>query len=185
MKRILSLTLLLFTFACQPYKDIVIDPFAPKFVTFDQTRMYFNNVRATYYDIIPHKQSSETTTIYRYDKSVIDSTKAIIQLHIVSIPTKDNAFIMLAPNQFFKGYQHFTVHWKNTDTNQIGEIRYKQGGMPDQFLFATEVYNLLNKEDIEYEITFGDSRTPFLTTIQERNAFRLTLVDFYRLVTLL
>ncbi|KXX70342.1 hypothetical protein [Flammeovirga sp. SJP92] len=188
MKKLLFiLTITLISTACQPYKDVIIDPFAPKFVTYDQTRMYFKNVRASYYDKVDLPQTDTAThmNVLLYNKAVQDSTQAIINLHLVTIDSNDNAFIMLAPNEFFKGYQLFKVHWVDHGNELKGEIRYKQGGMADQFLFTSEIYNLLNKDDVTFEIEFGDKRVPFLDTIEEKNAFRITMIDFYRLVTLL
>ncbi|NME66660.1 hypothetical protein [Flammeovirga aprica] len=189
MKRLLLiiLTTCCITIACQPYKEVVIDPFRPKFVTFDQTRMYFKNVRASYYKEVNIAQLDTTSQmkVLLYDKAVEDSTQAIINLHLVTVDQKGNAFIMLAPNEFFKGYQLFKVHWVDHVNGLKGEIRYKQGGMPDQFLFTTEIYNLLNKGNVTFEIEFGNKRVPFLDTVEEKNAFRITMIDFYRLVTLL
>ncbi|WP_044210997.1 hypothetical protein [Flammeovirga sp. OC4] len=186
-KLLIVLTLITITIACQPYKDVVIDPFAPKFVTFDQTRMYFKNVRASYYNKVSLPQTDTTThmNVLLYDKAVQDSTQAIINLHLVTVDNNDNAFIMLAPNEFFKGYQHFRVHWVDHKDDFKGEIRYKQGGMADQFLFCSEIYNLLNKDEVTFEVEFGNKRVPFLDTVEEKNAFRITMIDFYRLVTLL
>lgn len=179
--------LLALSISCQPYKDIVIDPYAPKFVTYDQTRMYFNNVRASYYNTVstPQSEKAEDTDVLLYSKSVIDTTQAIVNLHLVNVPKKENTFIMVSPNAYFNGYQIFTVYWKDHIKGVKGEIRYKQGGMADQFLFATEIYNLLNREDVTFEVAFGDKRESFLNTLKERNAFRITMIDYYRLVGLL
>ncbi|NLR90858.1 MULTISPECIES: hypothetical protein [Flammeovirga] len=185
MKKLILLLSTLLTIACQPYKDVIIDPLRPKFVTYDQTRMYFQNIRASYYDIIKAEKQHPDVTIYKYDKSVSDTTKAIIQLHLLYNPTQDNVFVMLSPNPYFEGYMHYTVKWTNTETGLWDEIRYKQGGMQEQFRFATEIYNMLNQDDIAFEIRFGDKTVPFLTTMDERNAFRITMIDFYRLVGLL
>lgn len=175
--------LLLLLFSCQSHKNIYIDPNQPKFDTLDQTRMFFKNVRASYYDIIDADQATDDIQIYQISKSVEDSTKAIIQLHIVFHEKTQNAYIMLSPNNTFDGYMHYKVKW--TDSSGFwDEIRYQQGGMKEQFTFVTEIYNALKKDGVQFEITFGDKTMSFLSTKKEREAFRITLVDYYRLVAL-
>lgn len=186
-KIVLIISLIINLIACQPYKDVVIDPYAPRFVTYDQTRMYFKNVRASYYSAakITQTKLSNDLNILIYNKAIQDSTQAVLQLHLVLNDKNENAYIMLAPNVFFEGYQHFKIFWKNKEAGLHNVIGYKQGGMSEQFYVATKIYNLLNQDDISFEIEIGNKKLPFLDTIEERNAFRVTMIDYYRLVTLL
>ncbi|MBB3700204.1 hypothetical protein KMW28_14470 [Flammeovirga yaeyamensis] len=179
----LALLILFTLLSCGQHKEIYIDPNKPKFETLDQGRMFFKNVRAPYYDLIKVPQATDDMIVYQIGKAVQDTTKAIIQLHIVFHETTQNAYIMLSPNQTFDGYMHYKVKWTD-DTGLWNEIRYQQGSMNEQFKFATEIYNTLKKDNIKYEISFGDKTLPFLTTEEEREAFRITLVDYYRLVAL-
>ncbi|ANQ47741.2 hypothetical protein MY04_0359 [Flammeovirga sp. MY04] len=179
----LALFILFTLISCGQHKEIYIDPNKPKFETLDQGRMFFKNVRAPYYDLIKVPQATDDMIVYQIGKAVHDTTKAIIQLHIVFHETTQNAYIMLSPNQTFDGYMHYKVKWTD-DTGLWNEIRYQQGSMNEQFKFATEIYNTLKKDNFKYEISFGDKTLPFLTTEEEREAFRITLVDYYRLVAL-
>ncbi|MGF1636061.1 MAG: hypothetical protein ACFCUU_03240 [Cyclobacteriaceae bacterium] len=175
------LSMLLLT-SCNPDRNKSIDPDTPVFHTTDASELFFKNVRKTYYDL--EDQHEHKMLIYRFSKRVQTDDKPILNLNLVINWMKDEAYVLFEHNHFFEidGEKHIT--WYDTEGIKMGELSYKPTNIRSQFNMATTLYMCI-KQGHTFKLQIGDATYDLLSTKAEREAFRITMYDFYRLVELL
>lgn len=117
--------------------------------------------------------------VYRHKQRVLSTALPVLNLAIVDNWRYDEAYLLLEPNEFIGNSNELLVQW------QLGEvsntIAYKQGNKTDQVAFADSLYNLL-QQGCRFKIQINDSWVSFLDSDKSREAFRVTMFDYYRLV---
>ena len=109
-----------------------------------------------------------------------DSNSPILNLSIVNNWRYDEAYILLEPNEVIGALDQLKLKWENSE-GASGQLNFIGGNKTDQLKFAAQVYEqiqqgstfLLIKEDEQLEI-LNDSKS--------REAFRITMFDYWRLV---
>ncbi|MCC5943676.1 MAG: hypothetical protein JJT94_01975 [Bernardetiaceae bacterium] len=172
--------------ACNPDKEKKINPEDVRFRSTYQSRLFFKNTRSLSYNV--EELSQLKWEIFRYQDRSLDSTKAIINLAIVNDWKEERAYIIVEPNDFIKNkadkleLKNLEILWKDNTLGIQGRIPYPmRAPKEEQFEFAARVYNLI-VEGRELYICIGETEYPFLHQKNEAEAFRITLMDFYRLV---
>ncbi|MEN7550901.1 hypothetical protein AAG747_23475 [Rapidithrix thailandica] len=168
--------------ACNVDKKKTIPEEAIEFTTTDQSRMFFNNVRTLDYD---QEEDDQTDRVfYRIEERNTDTLPPVLNLCIVNDPFHYRAYIMLEPNAYFSQPYHFEVVWKDSLLNTSGSISFQEGNIIEQYLFITKLYNKLLAQ-CQFYIKEENMEIPLLNTAQEREAFRKTMIDYYRLINVL
>jgi hypothetical protein len=179
---------LLFLVACNPDKEKKVNPEKVRFNTTYQSRLFFKNTRSLSYQVEELKMPK--WEIFRYEDRSLDTAKAIVNLAIVNDWQQEKAYIILEPNNFIKDkadsldLAQLEVLWKDKELAIQGRIDFPiRAPKEEQFEFASRVYNLII-EGRELYICIGEQQYPFLQTKNESETFRITLMDYYRLVML-
>jgi hypothetical protein len=139
-------------------------------------RIYFKNLRASTYEMEGRKEAK--MNIYRHGKRKISETEPHLNFAILLNRIKDEAYIYTEP---FPDELPLKIKWKNLDNGEEGELEFLGGDKIAHYRFAEEFYPLL-AENTYFEMWHEDSWHSILAENLERDAVRVTLVDFFRLI---
>jgi len=176
MKRFAFLLLSIVLLGCNPDKQTKVDQGEITFVTDAASILFFKNVRQIYYDL--EEMEAAKLRIFRHKKRDQSQEKPIINLAIVDNWRYDEAYLLLEPNEQLDRTA-LTVKWKNSEGS--GEISYRQGNKSEQVAFADQLYERI-QQGCTFSIQVDDTWSSFLDSEKSREAFRVTMFDYYRLV---
>lgn len=177
-KSCLFFFLILFSFACNPDKSRSIDTENLVYKSNDASKLFFRNVRASYYD----KQTLPEAKIDVYRMKNRNSTEdyPVLNLALVNNWLQDEAYIIIEPNSFYSVGDTIRVTW---DDQKLGEQKadFVYGNKNNHTRFADKIYqNLLDMQSMKIHAD-GES-WPLFSRNEDREIFRKTMIDFYRLV---
>lgn len=172
--------LLIFAGCSNPKKPSLPDPRQAKFNTSDDSELYFLNLRQIYYTLEDQKDTK--LKIYRFKQRNLNPDKPTLNLAIVHNWRFDEAYILLEANGFFKDIDNLQVYWQKGQ--QQGKYTFSKGDKKAHFRFTTELYrSILTQQQLF--ILHQNKKIPVLEQQNEREQFRKTMNDYYRLVGLL
>ena len=157
----------------------IIDKEEPQYKTTDPSELFFKNVRALYYD--KEEMTDAKLEIFRI-KTRSQSEGHELNLAIVLNWRFDEAYILIEPGDKLAGIKEFTLVWEKESFK--GEEEYILGNKDLQFTIATAIYEHILEERDLYWSNQG-KKIPLLQSKKDREAFRVTMFDFYNLVELL
>ncbi|WP_375559495.1 hypothetical protein ACE193_17395 [Bernardetia sp. OM2101] len=170
-------------FSCNPDKKKRVSPTEPRNSTTQSSVLFFKNMRSLDYDKIDEPKLKRE--IYVHEDANKDTLAPVLNLTIVYLWDKDKAYIITDPNKYIEDYfdtsenDTLKIRWKNPKTKAQGTLFYIAGHVDTQYEFATRMYNsLLDK----HEFYMLPNEIPILNTEKERETFRITMMDYYRLV---
>lgn len=143
------------------------------FKTGDDTELFFKNVRQLYYDL--QENSAAKLNVFRLKKRVESEDHPIINLAIVMSYVKDEAYILVEPNELI-GLDKIEVEWQHE--NDKGTIALEDFNRDKMLEFASAIYEGIEKG---YDFKITGKEGEFLKDNAEREAFRVTMSDYYRL----
>ena len=174
-----SLILLL---ACNPDKDRKVDDMQAKFTTSDASELFFRNMRQSNYD--KETMDEAKLDIYRMDDRSLAEDKPVLNLAIVINWRYDEAYILTEPNDYLQQLDTLKIYWQDTVQHQQGFYQYLPGDKDTHFQFASQLYNSLQGQHQLYVMPPSGEKVPMLSRRNERETFRRTMMDYYRLVDL-
>ena len=169
--------------ACHPGKNKKIDISEPKFSTSDASELFFKNVRQSYYDKTEMKEAK--LDVYRIKERMKPAAYPLLQPAIVVNWRYDEAYLLLEPNALLQGLDSVKIIWEDTVGNKKGYYVFTNGNKTDHYRLATSIYNSIQDRQQLYIVGKDNSKLEFLHKTSEREAFRKTLFDYYRLVDLM
>ncbi len=175
LKLFLFLTIVI---ACNPDKNKSVEAGELIYQTNDATKLFFRNVRSSYYE----KQTLSEAKIDVYRMKNRNSTEdyPVLNLALVNNWLEDEAYIIVEPNSFYSVGDTIKVTWEDDSLRQQS-IDFIYGNKDNHTRFADKVYqNMLDLKVME--IYSGDKSWPLFSRNEDREIFRKTMIDFYRLV---
>ncbi len=150
-------------------------------------QIFFTNTRQIFYDA--NSVGENTMTTFKKKNRIIDTKKPILNLAIVRDNKNRKAFIYFDLNDFFEDKMYFEIIWEKSENQQknqpkTGKYVFNGEKKENHFRLATQIRNAMADKK-QLFILKNNQKTPILTTEQEKDVFRVTMVDFYRLVGLL
>ncbi len=184
-----------FTCCSRVYKqEVSEDNFQSEMNASDQ--IFFTNTRQIFYDVNSVGENAMTT--FKKKNRLIDAKKPILNLAIVRDNKNRQVFIYFDLNDFFEDKMYFEILWESTvDTKTTStQVKQPKSGKyifngekkENHFRLATQIRNAMMDKKQFFIIRNNKNKQekiPILTTEQEKDVFRITMVDFYRLVGLL
>lgn len=170
--------IILVSASCNPVKDKQVDQTTIDFKTDDSSKLFFKNVRRNYYDVEVMEEAK--LEIYRFKERIIDSDKPAINLSIVNNWRYDEAYVLLEPNEPIGSIQDIKLEWQNEDGTS-GVLNFEGGNKTDQLMFASELYKQI-QDGSTFWLVSAEDRISLLDDNKSREAFRITMFDYYRLV---
>lgn len=169
--------LLLMMTSCQLDRDKTVDRNKFGFKTGDDTELFFKNVRQLYYDL--EENTAAKMNVFRYEERSKEANYPLLNLAIVINYTQDEVYLLIEPNEVLRDLDELKILWK-AEQNQKGEIVLKNYNREGMLEFASQIYEAILKR-AEFKIEIHGSEVPVLQHYNEREAFRVTLSDYYRL----
>lgn len=176
-QRVLLLLLtLLGLFACNPSKNKGIDSADLSFQTDESSKLFFKNVRQLYYD----KEMLEAAKleVFRLKKREQSDKMPVINLSIVNNWRYDEAYVLLEPNAAAGDVTQLRVRWESSEDS--GEINFERGNKVKHLEFAWSIYAHI-LEQCRFQIYLDGEWKDVLNTEKAREAFRITMFDYFRL----
>lgn len=181
MKVLSVIFLSILLIACHPDKKRKSDPEQSKFSTSDASELFFKNVRQPYYDKAVIKASK--LDVYRNKDRSQAEDRPVLNLAIAVNWRFDEAYLLIEPNDYLQSLDTLRVAWRDSVEQQSGQYIFVPGNKASHFKFASQLYNSLIDQQKLYIIWEGQ-QLPVLNTYGDREAFRKTVADYYRLVDL-
>lgn len=170
--------------ACSNHKEQVIDKDDYKNSTTQSTTLFFRNVRQSYYDLEEHEPSK--SEMFRIAERDVSEEKPNLNAMIRHAPIQDKAFIMVEPNSQLADLDTITVFWSDSTENSGGKYKLpKRANMEQHFRFATELYHSIQSGQTLEIQTKENGKQPFWSKPEASEPFRKTMVDYYRLVSVI
>jgi hypothetical protein len=140
------------------------------------SRLYFMNVRQPFYD--RENRMDAKMNIFRFSKREKDAELPAIGLSIIINRIKDDAYVFVEPSEKITD---LVMEMRYVVDEEIGEISFLGGDRFAHFEFVEKVYPLLLK-DARFELKLDEVWVPILEGKRERDAFRITSFDYFRLI---
>lgn len=118
--------------------------------------------------------------VYRLKKRVRTTEGPVINLAIVNNWRFDEAYLLLEPNELLV-LDQLSINWLSETTGERGKVSFENGNKNSIVRFADQVYALI-QQDSKLTVTLGEKSMGILENAEDREAFRITMVDYYRLV---
>ncbi|MFT7382383.1 MAG: hypothetical protein ACI9Z3_002277 [Roseivirga sp.] len=164
--------------ACNPDKTTQINQAEITFKTSDSSKLYFKNIRQSYYD--KEEMEAAKLEVFRFKKREQGDERPVINLSIVNNWRYDEAYILLEPNGYIQ-QDTLKLRWKSSDGLKTDSVIYARGNKMDIVKFADQVYQQIQSKS-EFEIELEGKWQEILNESQDREAFRITMFDYYNLV---
>ncbi len=166
--------------ACTLDKDKKVDKDNPRHGTTDSSVMFFKNMRQYYYE---KDENRETGIVqYRYkEQPALNSAEPGLAAAIVYNWRSGQAYILVETSVFFEDEAPIVVEWESQTKGENGQFVFERGNSHEHFVFAAELYTAL-QEGHGLSFLAKGSKYPLFVNKQAREAFRITLSDYYRLV---
>jgi hypothetical protein len=181
MKNMIYVVIFLIIISCNADKTKKIDAEKSKFSTSDASELFFKNVRQRYYD--REEVTAAKLNVYRLQERNKQVDQAHLNLAIVINWRYDEAYILLEPNDLAAS-DNISINWVNEKSKDSGNYNFSFGDKYAHFAFASQIYSGI-QEGHRLFIIVNEEEIPFLHKEKDREAFRKTMKDYYRLVDLL
>lgn len=162
--------------ACNPDKNKRANPEALRFGTTDDAEIFFRNLRQTDYDF--EYNEAANFRVYRHEDWPDSATYPLLTPAIVHNWRQSMAYLLLEPNDQLPE-NTITIYWTKNGAQQ-GTYSFSYGSKEEHLAFAGKLYESLLDGHRLFLIRENDT-LPYLSKTEEREAFRITLLDYYRL----
>lgn len=170
------LTILLIISSCQIDREKKIDREKFTFKMGSDTQLFFKNVRQSYYDLEENKAAK--FNVFRFSNREKTNQKPVLNLAIVINYLQDEAYLLMEPNTAM-GDLPFSI--VSTDSSgQTNTITLTSQNRESTLHFVTDLYEHLLQGN-SFELELDGKKTGLFTKPNEKEAFRITVSDYYRL----
>lgn len=154
------------------------------FSTSDASELFFNNVRQIYYDL--EEQENTKLKVYRIKTRSKDESHPAINLALVNNWRYDEAYLLIEPVGVLKQKNEIEIQWHSSNSEKSGSYAFKLRGSNKQehVKFAGHIYESLRQNHQLHYLHRGES-LPILHTPREKESFRVSIEDYYRLIGVL
>ena len=163
---------------CQLDSDKAVRNDKFTFKTGNDTQLFFKNLRQSYYE----KEVNEAAKfdVYRLTKRFKNDSLPVINLAIVNNYLRDEAYLLIEPSKVAE-VMPLIIHSLSDTTDTITPIRLEAQNRESMLAFASAIYQDLLRGN-HFKIALQDTIRPILHSPLEREAFRITMFDYFRLV---
>ena len=168
--------IILFCSSCKIDQDKNVDRQKFKFKTGDDTELFFKNVRQSYYEMEENRQAK--FNVFRYAERLKVKDGPMVNPAIVHNYIKDEAYLLIEPNDFLQDQDSLKVKWKAL--TEEGHMVLASFNHEQMLEFASQLYEGIRK-NASFEVMKDGQYISVLDTPEERETFRITMSDYYRL----
>ncbi|MBK6265485.1 hypothetical protein JKA74_10590 [Marivirga sp. S37H4] len=148
----------------------------------DDAYIFFRNMRQARYNLEVMEEAG--WRIYRHEDFEKDTSEYFFTTALVVNWQASKAYaIMELPGQISK--EGLKVFWKGEETNEQGEISLSGLSRQAELAFLTDIYNHIVKDHLLYWNQERKESVALFKNNDQKEAFRVSMYDFYRLTGLL
>lgn len=170
--------LLILLSACKIDSDKAVDREKFTFKTGHDTALFFKNMRQSFYDMEVNKAAK--FDVFRYEDRLVTDDQPVLNLAIVINYLHDEAYLLIEPNKLLENENELKVRW-TINESENGLIVLQTPNRESMLEFASQIYEMLQRK-ATFEIGVNGEYVPVLDSEEEREAFRVTMSDYYRLI---
>lgn len=172
-----QLLIILLLAGCKIDQDKKVDRSKFQFEIGDDSELFFRNVRQIFYD---RSSPDGTWQAYRFSNRYLGNERPVILPVIVINWLKDEAYLLIDTNDLLSEEDYLEVIISDAFTSKSDTIILNQRGRERMLEFGSQLYEAIQaNQQIEVK-----SRGEFLPVLKEdidREAFRISMGDYYRL----
>jgi hypothetical protein len=173
LRSLLPLFLIVVFTACQIDQDKKVDRKKFLFKVGADANLFFRNVRQIYYD---RESPDGKWQAYRWSDRQRGNERPSLQPVIVIHWIKEEAYLLIEPNELLADEEFISVVIKD----QPDTLHLKERGRERMLEFGSQIYDAIRDKQ-ELTILFRGEYVPLLRDDDEREAFRISMSDYYRL----
>jgi hypothetical protein len=177
MRNCLSLMILLLLLGCKIDREKKVAREKFTFEMGDDSELFFRNVRQIYYD---RSSPDGTWQAYRFSDRYLGNDRAVITPVIVINWLKDEAYLLIETNDMLTNEDELSVIITDQAKSVSDTLLLKERGRERMLEFGSRLYEALQAKK-ELTILSQGAYVPVLSEDLDREAFRVTMADFYRL----
>lgn len=174
-KFILLFVLSIFACSINTSKKVEIEKL--RFNYTDDAYIFFRNMRQSNYDIEVMEKGE--WRIYRHEDRQTDTTEFYFNISLVVNWRVNRVYPIIEMTKSFNK-QNFQVHWEAIDSEEEGSISMEGEKRKDEMIFTAKLYNKLSDE-VEMFVNHNNKKLPLFADTDQKEAFRVSLYDFYRM----
>lgn len=172
------LWLILILFSCKIDRKSVIDRDRLTYRFTDDDYLFFKNLRQIYYD---HTSLADgRLEVYRHGDRPSDASVPFVYPCIVVNPSLGEAYILIEHSEALADEEVIAIIETSPSSSRPVEYSLAERGRDNMLEFATKIYEGI-MADVTIEIRRGKAFYPLFRNDEEKEAFRRTLADYYRL----
>lgn len=165
---------------CKIDRDKKVDRTKFQFEIRDDAELFFRNVRQIYYD---RSSPDGTWQAYRFSNQFGNDKPAIFPVIVINW-LNDEAYLLIQSNDLLSDEEFLSVVINDINLFKTDTVTLNQRGRERMLEFGSRLYEaILSNHEIYVQIK--DGFMPILNQEEEREAFRITMSDFYRLTGVL
>ncbi len=147
----------------------------------DDAYIFFRNMRQSQYDLEVMEEGG--WRIYQHEDRQQDTTDFYFNVSLVVNWRVNRVYPIVEMTEEYK-QEGLTVEWKAMESEKEGTITLEGNRRRDEMLFVSKLYNKMT-EEVEFFISIENEKTPLFPDTDTKEAFRVSLYDFYRMTGLL
>jgi len=144
----------------------------------DDSELFFRNVRQIYYD---RSSPDGTWQAYRFGDRYRGNERPVILPVIVINWLKDEAYLLIDTNEILSEEDYLEVIITDPATSKSDTLTLNQRGRERMLEFGSQLYEAIQSNQI-ITVRSKGAFVPLLTEETDREAFRITMSDYYRLI---
>ena len=147
----------------------------------DDAYIFFRNMRQTHYDLEVMEEGG--WRIYRHEDRQQDTSDFYFNVSLVVNWKLNRVYPIIEMTEQLKK-EGLVVEWRALESEESGKITLEGMKRRDEMLFVSKIYNKMT-EEVEFFISIENQKTPLFPNTDAKEAFRISLYDFYRMTGLL
>jgi hypothetical protein len=175
MRWLAGVVLLLFLTGCKVDRDRPVDFGRLTFIMPDDTELFFRNVRSIYYD----REVLGNQEVFRWADRPESTQNPTLAPALVLSPMNDMAFVVLELKTG-KTTDGLTLIVTDSATMRMDTLRLAEPLPRPSLELAARIYEGI-RQNQGFQLLQPNNTRPILQTDQERETFRVTMADFFRL----
>lgn len=169
--------LLMVVVACKIDRDKPVDRDKFTFVMPDDAELFFRNVRQIYYN---RSSPDGKWQAYRFKDFYEGNDRPLIMPVIVINWLQDEAYLLVDSNDFLGEEDFLSVVINDTLQHKADTITLSQRGRENMLEFASRIYEGIQHQSPIF-VKSKSEYLPLLDNEDDRESFRITMSDYYRL----
>jgi len=162
---------------CKIDRDKKVDRARFQFETGDDSELFFRNVRQIYYD---RNSPDGTWQAYRLSDRYRGNERPLILPVFVINWLKDEAYLLIDTNEILSEEDYLEVIIKDPANGKSDTLTLNQRGRDRMLEFASKIYEAIQSGK-KINVKSKGEFLPVLNEDIDREIFRITMSDYYRL----